>query len=258
MERSSLSSIDSEVDELIACGTKSEEECSDQLVSEIHPSLWFRRNSVNLVVGARGSGKTWGTLREILKCLMLRETDEHIPPYTQLFYINSKYADDSVKQLQPLLERYIQFHWIQTEDALKLIQVLEYGKANLDEPEFRNCLNADYLSEGQLPHSLLLFDDCAYLLSKPSELLKKLFQTRQARLTVFLMLQDPQSISVSAKSNLDSIILHGGFSRQKFNVLFYQLPPIEGFTYEIYSQLRKEDYVFIDFIKGTFSFQYRK
>ena len=250
-----MNTLDEAVDDLI--NSHAQEATDDEMVSVIDEEIFFRRNSVNLICGARGSGKTWAILREVLKCLMLRNTNSEIPPYTQLYYINSKYSDDTVKKLQPLLEKYIQFNWIETKDALQLITALEYGKANLNEPSFRECLNAQELPDDELPHTLLLFDDCAYLLSKPSELLKKLFQTRQSRLTVFLILQDPQSISVSAKSNLDSIVLYGGFSRHKFNVLFYQLPCIEGFTYEIYSKLRKEDCVVIDLASGTFSFRTR-
>ena len=242
--------LDDQVDDLI--NSQATQASNDEMVSVIDDEIFFRRNSVNLICGHRGSGKTWGTLRELLKCLMLGTE-----PYTQIFYINSKYSDDTVEKLKPLLEEHVQFNWVETKDALQLIQALEYGKANINEPKFRESLNAQELPNGVIPHTWLLFDDCAYLLSKPSELLKKMFQTRQARITVFLMLQDPQSISVSAKSNLDCIVLYGGFSRQKFNVLFYQLPSIEGFTYELYSKLRKEDCVVIDLATGTFSFRFR-
>lgn len=246
MERS----IDSEVDELIACGTKSEEECSDQLVSEIHPSLFFRRNSVNCIIGKRSGGKTWMCLREILKCLMLGETDENIPPYTQLFYVSDKVQDDTVAKLQPLLEKYIQVIWIKTDEALKLFQVLELGKSEMNNPEFRKCLNAQDLPEGQLPHTILVFDDCIHLFSKPTELSKKLFQNRQSRISIFLILQDVNGLSSSVKSNLDSLVLFGGFSSQKYNVLTYQLPPVD-YSYEDYSRLRTVDYVVFDFQSDT-------
>lgn len=242
--------IDDEVDELISSETK--EASQDELVSSIDDEIFFRHNSVNLICAHRGAGKTHSILREILKCCLLGHDE-----YTQLFYINSKQYDDTVQKLKPLLEKYIQFNWVETKDALQLLNTLEYGKANMEEPQFRESLNAQHLDPNEIPHTYILFDDCAYLLSKPSELLKKLFQTRQARLTVFLMLQDPQSISVSAKSNLDCIVLYGGFSRQKFNVLFYQLPGIEGFNYETYSRLRNHDCVIIDFTTGTYSFRYR-
>ena len=250
MERSSLSSIDSEVDELIACGTKSEEECSDQLVSEIHPDLFFRRNSVNLVCGRRGSGKTYLLMRELLKCLMLGHNE-----YTQLFYISSKYSDDTVQKFQPLLEKYIQFSWIETKDALQLITALEFGKANLNEPKFRECLNAQSLPEGVIPNTFLVFDDAINVFSKPSELMKKLFQNRQSRITAFVVIQDVQGMSSSFKSNIDSMVLFGSFSAQKFQVLTYQLPPVEGFNFSTYSQLTNKDCVLIDF--QTSSIQYR-
>jgi hypothetical protein len=40
---------------------------SEQLQSVIDPQLNFRRNSINLYIGRRGSGKTFNVIREILK-----------------------------------------------------------------------------------------------------------------------------------------------------------------------------------------------
>ena len=36
------------------------------LQTEIHPELFFRRNSVNLLIGKKGSGKTYNVFREVL------------------------------------------------------------------------------------------------------------------------------------------------------------------------------------------------
>ena len=247
--------IDDEVDELIK---RSESELNafnsdDELISEIDENVFFRKNSVNLVCGARGSGKTHCVMREILKCLMLDAA-----PYTQLFYITSKYSDDTVKKLQPLLEKYIQFNWVETKDALQLIQALEYGKANLDnEREFRKCLNAEHLPPDVIPHSILVLDDCIGIFNKTDELARKLYQTRQARITAFLLLQDVNGLNCSMKANIDSLVLFGGFSKHKFNMLLYQLPPTQNFTFELYARLTKEDYIIIDFASNTFNIHIR-
>jgi hypothetical protein len=73
------------------------------------------------------------------------------------------------------------------------------------------------------PHTVIFIDDCIDLLTKRGDLFKKLFENRQPRITYFLGLQDIQGIPSSMKSNMDSLILFGGFSKQKFNNLFYQI-----------------------------------
>jgi hypothetical protein len=48
---------------------------------------------------------------------------------------------------------------------------------------------------------------------------------------------------------MDSLVLFGGFSKQKFNVLFYQIPMDEPAkdVYEIYKTLNKNDRLMISF-----------
>ena len=246
-----MNNLDAAVDRLIEVSTRGSVK-EDELVSTIDPRIWFRYNSVNLVVARRGSGKTHMVLKEILKLMMLGHKE-----YTQLFYVSDKTRDDTFEKLSPLLLKYLQVTWVTTDEALTLFQALEKGKAHLTErPEYKECLNAESLQDGRLPHSLILFDDCAHLFSKPSELSKKLFQNRQSRTTIFLMLQDVTSISASVKSNINALVLFGSFSAHKYNVLAYQLPP-NDFTLEDYNQLGPNDYVLIDFEDGTYSIHYR-
>ena len=42
-----------------------------------------------------------------------------------------------------------------------------------------------------------------------------------------------------------------------FNMLLYQLPPTQNFTFELYAQLTKEDYIIIDFASNTFNIHIR-
>ena len=39
---------------------------TDELQTQIHPEVFFRRNSVNLLIGKKGSGKTYNVFREII------------------------------------------------------------------------------------------------------------------------------------------------------------------------------------------------
>ena len=69
------------------------------LQTEIHPEVFFKRNSVNLLVGKKGSGKTYNVFRELIK---LREVPDH--KYTKLIYVSDKPWDrtyDLVKDVLP-------------------------------------------------------------------------------------------------------------------------------------------------------------
>jgi hypothetical protein len=99
------------------------------------------------------------------------------------------------------------------------------------------------------PHTIIFIDDCIDLLTKRGELFKKLFENRQPRITYFLGLQDIHGIPSSMKSNRDSLILFGGFSKQKFNSLFYQIA-MDDDREEVYSEyrrLRKNERMMISF-----------
>ena len=244
-----MTTIDDEVDELI--NSEMRETSDEAMVSVIDDEIFFRRNSVNVIIGRRGSGKTFSLLREILKLLMLGHTE-----YTQLFYVSDKYSDDSVAKLKPLLEKYIQFNWVETKDALQLITALEYGKANMNEPEFRESLNAQSLGDSVMPNTILFFDDCISVFSKTDSLAKKLYQNRQSRITVFLGLQDVNGLNSSMKANMDSLMLFGGFSAHKFSLLTYQMPPI-SLTFERYARLGPKDCVIVDFASGNIVVRYR-
>ena len=241
--------LDDAVDELIKKNAK--QATDDELVSTIDDSIFFRRNSVNLVIGRRSSGKTHTVLREIIKCLMLAKTNKDVPPYTQVWYVSDKQSDDTVEKLRPLIEKYVQFSWIETNDAMQLFKALELGKAQINEDGFAGCLNAEHLPRGVIPHTFVLFDDAIGQFSRTTELARKLYQTRQSRITAFLMLQDVNGLNASMKSNVNSLVLFGGFPKHKLDVLLYQMPPIEDFTFEDYAMLSPRDCIIADFEDGS-------
>ena len=70
----------------------------DELQTEIDPSIYFRRNSVNLLVGKKGSGKTYNVFREVLK---LKFVDNH--HYTKMLYVTNKPYDPTFRRIKDLL-----------------------------------------------------------------------------------------------------------------------------------------------------------
>jgi hypothetical protein len=73
---------------------------AEQLQSVVDPELNFRRNSINLYIGRRGSGKTFNVLRELIKL-------SHLPNcggYNSFVYCTDKTNDSTVNELLTLVK----------------------------------------------------------------------------------------------------------------------------------------------------------
>jgi hypothetical protein len=128
--------------------------------------------------------------------------------------------------------------------ALK-IRPKNFNELYLDTMHFLNVLDI----KNSTPHTIFFIDDCIDLLTKRGELFKDLFQNRQSKITYFLGLQDVHGIPPSMKSNMDSLVFFGGFPKQKFNSLFYQIPTDEDREdmYHDYERLKKGNCLMFSF-----------
>ena len=252
--------IDEQVDSLI--DNILDDETRDDLQTKIDDQILFKYNTVNLVIGKRGSGKTYSTMREILKMLVLMKENNK---YSQIHYITDKQRDDTVDMFKPAFKKLgFFFNWCSTKNAEIVINAITTLKAWISNPDWVENNPEDYeiacqvlnCEPNTMPHTLMVFDDCIGLFNHATSLSKKLFENRQSRITYFLLLQDVQGISPSMKANIDSLTLFGGFPKHKFTTLFYQLPSVD-LTYEIYSQLSTQDAVRIDFIESSVKFLIR-
>lgn len=251
-----MDDLDGILDARIA--TMKQHDSEDALVSEIHPCIKFRRNSVNLVIGRRGSGKTYFVLRELLKLFELDK--EKGFGFTRIFYITDKASDDTVALLSRAFPPgiFVQ-HFVPTDNAYDLMCEIDRIKHRVREYEQNplacdrkvydkdmNVLTPIVLPRGMMPQTVFIFDDCIGLFRKDSKLAKKCYENRQMRATIFMMLQDVQGISPSMKSNINSLTLFGQFPKTKWNTLTYQLPSLPV-TYDNYALLKATDGFFIDF-----------
>ena len=308
--------LNTQVDELL----DSYEAVYDEMQNEIDDEILFKFNSVNLIIGKRGSGKTHMVMREALKIALMSKYiwnhDQYIitPTYTQIFYVTDKVRDDTFNKFaQFIQDTGVSLTWVNTEDAAKVIRLLAISKAIISDPQSiaekmnfaRKAFNiqrtvsqtrASLLHATQLPgedavrenhteeaearasddieaakaslnmqptmsplfekpyipHTLIIFDDCIGLFKKDTPLSKMLYENRQSRITYCLLLQDVQGISPSMKANIDSLVVFGGFPKSKWNILMYQMPACDDFTYDNYVKLYSKDYVMFDYVDNTY------
>ena len=245
----------------------------DELQSLIKKEILFKYNSVNLFIGRRGSGKTHTAMKEALKISLFsqyfwnRANEAHsqlvMPVYTQIYYITDKVHDDTFNKFKQYIEDTgVKLSWDSTDNAITIIRGLAVAKATLTNPEsspedigaarealtMKPCMVGNYI-----PHTLVIFDDCIGLFKRDSALSKLLFENRQSRITYMLLLQDVQGISPSMKSNIDLLVLFGGFPKNKWNILMYQMPVFDNYTFDNYVHLYSTDFVVFDYIANTYS-----
>ena len=233
---------------------------TNELQTLIHPEVFFRRNSVNLLIGKKGSGKTYNVFRELIK---LRHVPDH--RYTKLIYVTDKAYDptyDRLKHLIPLTVERV--HYV--DAAQKIREVSEAKVAMHDivsnkidlndltddsKQTIADTLGGEINNTEEIFHTAVLLDDCQNIFDRKTkanaELFKMLFENRQPKITYFLTMQDPKHLDSSLKQNLDACWFFGGFTEHKFKYLMSDIPH-EGELIDLwvsYRQLTKHQAIIL-------------
>ncbi|KAH7830562.1 uncharacterized protein MONOS_1524 [Monocercomonoides exilis] len=239
---------------------EAELDITHEIQSDIHPDLFFKRNSVNLLVGGRGSGKTYSVLKELAKVSALDElyqeydvTPElHFGGYSLFVYVSDKSSDQTFERMK----KFIEFPIVQVRynEALKTLTDISnakelyrdiYNRKQQDESVVNAVLETLHIDDFSQPvhHTAVLFDDCMEMFKKKDGIFRLLFENRQPMITYFLCLQDPKGICSEVKANLDTLWIFGGFSKLKFNYVYYQLQTYQDrdALWEGYKNLSRRD-----------------
>ena len=100
-------------------------------------------------------------------------------------------------------------------------------------------------------HTFILMDDAAFVLkNEKSNWNKWLCQLRHLNTTVFMCLQIWKSINPSLKTQITSIQLFPGYSRQQVNYIYNQICIDMKFDdfYELYTKIAQKHKMIIDLI----------
>ena len=253
-------SLNEIVDTLIQ--SKKNSNITDQLQTEIDPEIRFRRNSVNLLIGKKGSGKTYNVFREIMKLCLLEDN-----PYSLMIYVTDHLNDETHLKYKDLIT--IPIIHVTYSEATKVIEELTEAKTAYDQVK-RNKLENRLTEESKkdilepmrindfsklVHHTAVLLDDCGHLFkNKKGDLYRMLFRNRQPKITYFLCLQDVKQIDTEIKANVDSLWLFGGFPWNKFTWVTtqFQLDFDKNELWKHYSPLTRNDFIFFDYaLEGT-------
>ena len=244
---------------------------SDKMICEIHPEINFKYNSFNVCIGKQGTGKTTSVLKELIKLSLLNDNSENedmnLDKYHLIIYVSNNSSDATFNSLYkhisiPIVKTDYENVDKQIENLIKLkdtynsikdgkMSVSDLGVGGVD--ELLKSLYVSDFTRSRL-HTFILLDDSAFLLrNENSKWNKWLCQLRHLNFTVFMCLQIWKSINTSIKSQISTIHLFRGFSRQQVNYIYQQISLDMDFydLWKLYLSIPKNKKIIIDLIDGT-------
>lgn len=224
-----------------------------KLISKISDNINFKYNSFNIFLGKQGTGKTTSILKELMKLSTIKN-DYHL-----IIYVSNNSSDDTFNKLKnyiniPIVKTDYQHLNQQFEQLIKLKDT--YNKMIDGEikknPEILPELYISSFSKDRL-HTFILMDDAAFVLKNENNpWFKWLCQLRHLNTTVALCLQIWKSINPSLKSQITSISIFKGYSRQQLNFIYQQIAVDVDFNefMRMYNKLNTRQKLIIDCVEG--------
>lgn len=222
----------------------------------IHPELNFQYNSINLLVGKRGSGKTFNVFNEIVALCKI-PNDFHL-----FVYVTKNTNDRTYKKFKDLITiPTVIIDYDESESFLKdlkewkecytMVRDNELEPKITDETikNFHQHLKINDFDKERI-HTLILYDDAQNVFKKRESLeYKMIFDNRHTNFTYFLCLQDAVGISTDMKAQLDSFWFFGEFPHNKFAYVFNQIaiPIDKEDIYKVYKHLNKRSCILTTF-----------
>ena len=246
-------SINEYVDDILT--SELNRDTSNKLINKIDDNINFKYNSFNICIGKQSTGKTTSVLKELIK-LTLKD----IKTFHLIIYVSNNSSDDTFNNLYkyiniPIVKIDYEHLDNQFEQLIKLKD--EYNKMIDGEiPKNKSILPCLYIDDFKLKrlHTFILMDDAAFVLKNDKSMwMKWLCQLRHLNTTVFMCIQIWKSINPSLKTQITSIHLFPGYSRQQVNYIYNQIcvdMKFEDF-YELYVSIPQKHKLIIDLVETS-------
>lgn len=228
-------------------------------------------NSISVAVGRQRSGKTRKILKEIIKITNVHKNTH------MLFYVNKtgQKTDKTFESMKGLIKVPI-VYLSQAECEERLVELIQYKNQynqikqlhREDEipdevcEELFDALGIEDFSKPYL-HTLILLDDIANssMLAKPTSIMNSLMtQCAHINCSFFLAIQFWKGLPASIKSQVTTIYMFGGFSREQLHYILRQITLQSPFStvFEEYKKLGYQDYMHIDVVESHYTICTRK
>ncbi len=231
----------------------------NKLIADIDPELHFKYNSFNICVGKQSTGKTTSVLKELIKLGLL-----NLKPFHLIIYVSNNESDETFNKLkdyvnipivkltyEKLDDTFAQF--IKIKDMYN--KIVDTGNNEYSTEEIETIKKSLFIKDFSVKrlHTIILMDDAAFILKNEKSIwMKWLCQLRHLNCIVFMCIQIWKSIAPVIKSQLSSIQLFPGYSRQQLNHIYQQICVDMDFEefYKAYSHMNKNNKMIIDNIEG--------
>ena len=229
----------------------------NKLIIPVNPDINFKYNSFNICIGKQSTGKTTSVLKELIKLSLLPQSEN----FHLIIYVSNNDSDETFNKLKDYINIPIvkldynsldkTFEkFIKLKDLYNSIVDGKHEPTDNEVEMLKHNLFIKDFKQKRL-HTIILMDDAAFILKKDSSpWFKWLCQLRHLNCVVFLCIQIWKSINPSLKSQITSIYLFGGYSRQQLNYIYQQICVDMKFEefYNVYSHLGKNNKLIIDMI----------
>jgi hypothetical protein len=256
--------VQEELDEM----TNNDPPSNDQVV-EISPMIRFPYNSINVVIGKIGSGKSCFVYSEAFKLHLLNEFNPDLPRnagYSTIIHCSNQKGDKTFMKWKPKLQKHmivVECSYEQLDDVLDHIKERKLAYQEVKEHNLEKRLTKDSRKDILVPlgvsnfradviHTLIICEDAMRQIKTKTTLLQRLMANRHGNFTFEIIIQDPLGIPTEIKTNLHTLTLFGGFSRQKIRYLLNMIPNISDVEaiWNQYTDLTEHDYMYMVFNGG--------
>jgi archaellum biogenesis ATPase FlaH len=252
--------------EMAAIDEKDKKSIKNEIHTEIHEDIMFPFNSINLVLGRTGSGKSRMVFREIAKGAHLKEKPFHI-----FVLVSDKDNDKTFLKYRNMIERKVNNEVtgipivkIRYEKAYEYLTKLSKAKEEYEhiqrEPTYktneqkRSILKFLHVTnfKKEALHTVILFDDATgRFTNKKDPMLNNFLCNRHDKFTYFfnIHLFSKDAISMTLKKNMRCFWYFGGYCKQDFNICypFIKAPVNREELYAIYRRMGNRGVLFLDY-----------
>lgn len=252
--RKSKFNFDEFEEQVILCKEMNKENLKKEKLKRICDESFLYYNSLNVMCGPQGSGKTWTACKETAKI-------SHVSPETHLLIIickNENKDDPTIETLKPLIN--IPIEYVIEDDAEEYVKNLlkwkrfyndvktNHWENKLQDSQIEQLFDELQINDFNRPwlHTILLFNDIAKskLFKRGEQYFPQIVALgRHTQCSTFLNIQFWKGIHPEIKANITTACIFGGFSRQQFVHILSQLPSHYDYQqlYPMYRQLKKKD-----------------
>ena len=215
---------------------------------------WY--NSLNILVGPQGCGKTHVMVRDVIQMSRLQDGNFHLIVYISK---NGNINDSTFEAQQELIQ--LPIHVVSDANAEKYLKELDlwkelYDKRVDNEKMFEflhvDATRAEHSLRGCIRkplNTIILCEDFVKSkLLKSSYFTNYITQLRHKHAIVYVNVQFFKSIPTEYKQNCTSFFIFSGFSRQKMQYIYQQVPmPLEfDELWYRYSKQKNHDFIVIN------------